>query len=119
MNRVDTTEPLEPSTTCATSPSFVNVTVAAGASTIVLVIVIGDPTLLVPEDDMEVEATPGVAVSMAADVVSREVPTIEAFRMRMHPFGEHMSFFGQHPPPASAGHSTRDARHFGGRDSEA
>jgi len=119
MNSFDTTEPLEPLSTCATSPSFVTVDVAAGASTIVLVIVIGDPTLLFPEDNIAERATIDVVLSVAADVTSREVPTIEGLKMRMHPFGEHMSFFGQHPPPAAAGHSTKDARHFGGRDSEA
>ena len=116
MKRVDTIEPLDPLSICATSPSFVTVDVAAGASTIVLVIVIGDPTLLVPEYDIEVELAADVAILLA--VASRDVPTIEALRIRMHPFGEHMSFFGQHPPPAAAGHSTIDARHLGGRDSE-
>jgi len=105
---------LEPVSTCATSPSFVNVDVAAGASMIVLVIVIGDPTLFVPEDDIELESGPDVALSEYVVVESREVPTVETLKMCMHPFGEHISSCGQHPPPVSAGHSTRGARHFGG-----
>jgi hypothetical protein len=37
----------------------------------------------------------------------------------MHPFGEHINPFGQHPPPVAAEHSIVDDKHFGGwkRDS--
>jgi hypothetical protein len=93
--------------------------VAAGASIIVLVIVIGVPTPSSPEPVDETEAGPDMAPLVDMVVELREVPRMEAVEVCMHPFGEHTSFFGQHPPPAATGHSTRDARHFGGWDSEA
>jgi hypothetical protein len=36
-----------------------------------------------------------------------------------HPLGEHWSSLGQHPPPASAEHSTEDGKHLGGLNGDA
>lgn len=37
---------------------------------------------------------------------------MEAFLISTHPFGEHMSSCGQHPPPVAAGHLLVKGRHF-------
>jgi hypothetical protein len=108
------TEPLEPVSICATSPSLTTVVVAAGASIIVLVTVIGVPTPLSPEGGGEIVVELDVALPSVVVVELSEVPMMEAVEVCIHPFGEHTSFFGQHPPPAAAEHSTRDAKHFGG-----
>jgi hypothetical protein len=113
------TEPLEPVSICATSSSLTTVDVAAGASIIVLVTVIGVPAPFSPEDGGETVAELDVALPSVVVVELSDVPMMEAVEVCMHPFGEHTSFFGQRPPPAAAGHSTRDAKHFGGWDSEA
>lgn len=113
------TEPLEPVSICATSPSLTTVDVAGGASIIVLVTVIGVPTPFSPEDGGETVAELDVTPPSVVVVELSEVPMMEAVEVCMHPSGEHTSSFGQHPPPAAAGHSTRDAKHFGGWDSEA
>ena len=113
------TEPLEPVSICVTSPSLTTVDVAAGASIIVLVTVIGVPTPFSPEDGGETVAELDCALPSVVVVELSEVPMMEAVEVCIHPFGEHTSFFGQHPPPAAAGHSTRDAKHFGGSDSDA
>jgi hypothetical protein len=78
----------------------------------------GVPTPSSPEDD-DIET--GLDAVLPEDVVVelREVPRMEAVEICMHPFGEHTSFSGQHPPPAAARHSTRGSRHFGGWDSDA
>lgn len=44
---------------------------------------------------------------------------MEALLTCTHPFGEHSNDDGQHPPPVSAEHSTRDAMHLGGFSSVA
>ena len=101
--RVDTTEPFEPVPfCCAIFPSLTTVYVAAGTSVTVLVMVIGEPTVYVPDTEV------------AAAVEWFATPELDAVEMCMHPFGEHMSFFGQHPPPVSGEQATREARHFGG-----
>jgi hypothetical protein len=77
--------------------------VAAGASTTVLVIVIGVTCPFIIEEG-EIETGPDVAVPASLVVELSEVPMMEAVEICMHPFGEHRSFFGQHPPPVSAEH---------------
>jgi hypothetical protein len=83
------------------------------------VTVIGVPTLSDPEGEDELASELGVALSTAELVELGEALEMEAVEICMHPFGEHISSFGQHPPPVSAEHSTRDAKHFGSRDSDA
>ena len=78
--------------------------VAAGASTTVLVIVIGVTCPFIIEEEGEIETGPDVAVPASLVVELSEVPMMEAVEICMHPFGEHRSFFGQHPPPVSAEH---------------
>ncbi len=94
------------------------VDVAAGNSITVLVTVIGVPISLAPEDEDEIATELGVMLSTAELVELGEAPKTDAVETCMHPFGEHTSPFGQHPPPVSAEHSTRNAKHFGGRDSD-
>lgn len=113
-NRVDMTEPFEPLGTSATLPSMTTVYVAAGASITVLVIVTGDPTLFSPADEDE-ETEELVGGLLAGELVAlAEALIMDAGTVCMHPFGEHTSSFGQHPPPISGEHSTRDARQCGG-----
>jgi hypothetical protein len=118
-NKASTTEPFEPAPSCATSPSLTTVDVAAGTSITVLVTVIGVPISFVPEGEDERAPAFGVALSTAEVVELAKAPKIEEVAICMHPLGEHTSAFGQHPPPASAEHSTRDSKHLGGRDSDA
>ena len=78
----------------------------------VVVIVIGVPKLLLVVDggacvlseEPELEANAAVEIELM----------IEALLTCTHPFGEHSMLDGQHPPPVSVEHSTRDAMHFGG-----
>lgn len=107
-SRVDTIEPFEPVPFCsAIFPSLTTVYVAAGTCVTVLVMVIGDPTVFVPD------------IEVAAAVERFASSKMDAVEMCMHPLGEHMSFFGQHPPPVCGEHATRESRHFGGYCSEA
>jgi hypothetical protein len=88
--------------------------VAAGASITILVIVTGDPTLFSPADEDEETEEP-VRELLAGELVAlAEALIMDAGTVCMHPFGEHTSSFGQHPPPVSGEHSTRDARQCGG-----
>lgn len=80
---------------------------------------IGVSTSFSPEGGGETVAELNVALPSVVVVELSEVPMLEAVEVCIHPFGEHTSSFGQHPPPAAAGHSTRDAKHFRGWDSEA
>ena len=72
------TEPLEPVSICVTSPSLTTVDVAAGASIIVLVTVIGVPTPFSPEDGGETVAELDCALPSVVVVELSEVPMMEA-----------------------------------------
>jgi hypothetical protein len=79
-----------------------------------LVIVIGDPIpFSSAAEDKEFEE-PVRELLVAELVALDEALIMDTGTECTHPFGEHMSSIGQHPPPVSAEHSKRDARHCGG-----
>lgn len=104
ISRVDITEPSEPVSICATSPSLAKVYVADGASNTVLVTADSVPVPSPPEDEDETAAGLDVELAVGKVVELDEVPIMDAAEVCMHPFGEHTSFSPQHPPPVAAEH---------------